>query len=223
MKKMLFLACFSFSFLSAAPFSNGEEMLLYIKNYLPENPVILEAGGHHGEDTKRMKALWPKSIQYVFEPLPKSFEKLSTNTKDLANVNRFPYALSDHVGKASFYYNPQNDGASSIGSPVYYNESEFEKVPLEVQCITLDEWAKKNGITHIDFMWLDMEGHELYALENASTILDSVKAIFTEINFVHTRNGACLYTDLKAFLESKGFKEVHKLDYHRFGDALFMR
>ena len=73
-------------------------------------------------------------------------------------------------------------------------------------------------------MWLDMEGHELHALQHASAILASVKVIYTEINFIHTRIGACLYTDLRKFLESQGFKEVWKsCEEGRCGDALFIR
>jgi len=220
----LMMACLKIFCLSAAPFSNPEGMLLFVKQFLPENPVILEAGGHHGEDTNRMKRLWPQATMHVFEPLPSSFEKLVKNTQHLSCVTCYPYALSYYVGKAPFYFNPKNDGASSIGAPVFFNEQEFEKDPLEVPCTTLNVWSGENGISKIDFMWLDMEGHELYMLQQATNILDSVKAIYTEFSFVPIRSETGLYVDLKAFLESKGFREVHRLEYGKFGgDVLFMR
>lgn len=224
MKKFLLTSFLYLSFLSAAPFHTPEGMLLYVKRFLPDNPVILEAGGHHGEDTNRMKTLWPQATMHVFEPLPSSYEKLVQNTRKLPNVFCYPYALSHTIGKTNFYFDFLNDGASSIGAPVDFNQHEFKKEPLEVQCTTLNEWSKNYAISRIDFMWLDMEGHELYMLLHASNVLDSVKAIYTEFSFVPIRSDTGLYIDLKRFLESKGFTEIHRMEYGRFGgDVLFMR
>jgi len=219
----ILLVCTSMSSLLAHNFHNPNEMLRFVKQFLPENPIILEAGAHYGEDTVNMKSIWPKATMHVFEPLPQSFNKIMKLTKHLPNVMAYNYALSNYIGKTNFYLNPNNDGASSVGKPVDFNKNEFIEIPLEVSCITLDEWAKVNNVSRIDFMWLDMEGHELYALQHASTILDSVQAIYTEVNYVHTREGACLYTDLKNFLISRGFKEIWKESFGRFGNALFTR
>lgn len=218
------IACTYLSLLSAVPFDSTEEMLLYVKQFLPEGPVILEAGGHYGEDTNRMKTLWPKATMHVFEPLPSSYDKCLKNTKHLNQVFCYPYALSTYTGKTHFYFDFLNDGASSIGAPLGFNQREFNKEPLEVLCTTLNEWSERHAISRIDFMWLDMEGHELYMLQNASNILDSVKAIYSEFSFVPIRSDTGLYVDLKAFLESKGFTEIHRLEYGLFGgDVLFMR
>lgn len=224
MKKLVWFLPFLFiSLLSAAPFHTPEGMLQYVTQYLPANPVILEAGGHHGEDTNKLKLLWPKATIHVFEPLPSSYEKLVQNTQKLKSVFCYPYALSSHTGVTHFYFDFLNDGASSIGAPVDFNEREFKKEPLEVSCITLNEWAKRHGVSKIDFMWLDMEGHELYMLKNASTLLSSVKAIYTEFFKIPVRSDTALYTDLKQFLESQGFTEIHRIEYGFAGDALFMR
>lgn len=207
-----------------SPSNYQNDMLLYVKSFLPSDPVILEAGGHFGEDTIRMKIIWPKATMHVFEPLSSSFEKMISDTKDLSSVFCYPYALTTFSGKTNFYIDIPNNAASSIGYPVEWNENEFNKTPIQVSCITINEWAKANNISKIDFMWLDMEGHELFALQNASNILKTVKAIFTEVSFVPIRQGSCLYTDLKNFLESQGLYEVWKsCDSGRFGDALFVR
>lgn len=204
-------------------FKSPDDMLEFVKNILPVNPVILEAGGHHGEDTNRMKSVWQNATMHVFEPLPSSFKKLQESTQNLSDVALYSYALSDYTGKVNFYLNPNNDGASSIGYPVEWNKHEFNETPIEVPCITLNNWVDKYNISHVDFMWLDMEGHELYALQNASKILDTVKAIYTEVGFVHLRENSCLYLDLKKFLEEQGFCEVWKRNLGKFGDALFIK
>ena len=205
-------------------FKNPDAVLFFVKKHLPDNPVILEAGGRYGKDTRRMKRFWPNSVIHVFEPLPSSFEKLRANTENLMGVLLYPYALSSYVGTTDFYVDSVNNGASSINKPVDFNQHEFDKEPIKIGCVTIDFWAKKNNFPTIDFMWLDMESHELYALQNALTVLDSVKAIFTEISFEPIRQGGCLYKDVKKFLEDKGFREIGKEGVSkRFGNALFMR
>jgi FkbM family methyltransferase len=200
------------------------EILAFLSSILPINPVILEAGGHFGEDTIRMKSVWPQATIHTFEPLPSSFIQMVKNTCHLPSVFCYPYALTTFSGKTNFYIDIPNNAASSIGYPVEWNESEFDKTPIQVSCSTINEWARLHDISKIDFMWLDMEGHELYALQHALDILNTVEAIFTEISFEPIREGSCLYTDLKKFLELEGFYEVWKTsEKGRFGDALFMR
>lgn len=231
MKKALIIALLgSTTFISASlqvsfpPGNYWDAVLLYVKSLVPENPVILEAGGHYGEDTIRMKTVWPQATMHVFEPLQISFEKMILDAGHLSNTFFYPYALTTYSGTTCFYIDIPNNAASSIGYPVEWNASEFDTTPIEVSCITLDEWAKQNNVTKIDFMWLDMEGHELYALQHALDILPTVQAIFTEISFVPVREGSCSYYDLRAFLESQGFYEAWKSgDSGRYGDALFLK
>ena len=220
----------------ALHFENENEILIYIKNnLLPKNPSILEAGGHYGTHTKMMKNVWPQSTMYVFEPLESSFAKLRKATHSLKDVYYYNYALSSYQGTTNFYINPRNTGASSIAAPVPDREkqdslhSPFNEVPIKVNCTTIANWAAHHEITNIDFMWLDMEGHELEALTHAENILDTVKVIYTEINFVEIRQGSCLYQDLKHFLEKKGFRELWQRtvftikDEKIQGDALFVK
>lgn len=221
----LFLVILYTPFLMAVHFRNNDEILRYVKSYLPESPVILEAGGNLGEDTVRMKRVWPQATMHVFEPLPSSFAILIAETAHLADVFCYPYALTSYSGTTHFYIDIPNHAASSIGYPVAWNQAEFDKTPIEVPCITLSDWAQEYTIPPIDFMWLDMEGHELYALQHASDLLNNVKAIFTEIALVPIREDAGLYPDLKKLLEQHGFIEIWKSckDTERFGNALFIK
>ena len=189
-------------------FKNSYEMLQFLQTILPEKPVILEAGGHNGEDTLMMKSLWPEAIIHVFEPIKESFENLNRNTQHLYNIFRYNYAVSSITGNTSFYLNTRDFGASSISRPLRHNAHDFDIRPTTVACVNLNEWASFYGIDHIDFMWLDMKGHELHALLSASRILPSVKVIFTEVNVMETCETTCLYQDLKSFLEARAFEQM---------------
>jgi len=211
--------------LAKLSFKNPDEMLTYVKQYLPENPVILEAGGHFGEDTIRMKSVWPNAIMHVFEPLPSSFNTMLETLQNISDVHCYPYALSTYSGFTDFYINTENYGASSINPPVNWNKKEFTKVLRKIPCITLDEWAKQYGIDHIDFMWLDMEGHELHALRHGADILKTVKAIYTEISYIPVRVHSGLFYELKALLAVHGLTDVWRESYVivRYSDALFIK
>src|SRR5271155_2959968 len=78
-------------------------ILPYLTPYLPENPIIVEAGAFDGTDTRKMSAHWPNGTIHAFEPVPDIFALLEKNTQNLANVVRHPIALSDHIGSATLY------------------------------------------------------------------------------------------------------------------------
>lgn len=173
------------SLFSEASTYTKNDILELVKKYIPNAPVILEAGAHKGEDTVVMGKTWPQGIIHAFEPLPKTYQILKNTTQDFANVKGYPYALSDKIGKANFYVCVTGEGASSLlaPKPILDPYMIFDLMPVVVDCTILDEWAKQNKVAHIDFMWLDMEGAELIVLKSSCEILSTVKAIYTEVNF----------------------------------------
>ena len=200
-----------------------------IKILLPENPVILEAGAHEGGDTAQMAQLWPKATLYAFEPVPTIFERLKFKTQSYSNVHAFQLALSNTTGITKFFISSgDSDCSSSLLEPkehLKYHPTVYFKNTIEVQTMTLDEWAQKNHVDHIDFMWLDMQGSELAMLKASPKIFSTVSVIYTEVNFCEAYKGCPLYPELRAWLESQGFVVAHE-DLHRwvdFGDVLFVR
>jgi len=205
-------------------FKNPKEVLEYVKQFLPYAPIIVEAGAHHGDDTVNMKSVWPYATMHLFEPLPQSFKIMRKNLINIPQVHFYPLALSNHEGITEFHVNFANTGACSINGPVHWNAAEFEKTPTQIHCSTLDTWAHLYDISHVDFMWLDMEGHELYALQGAKKLLYSVKAIYTEVSYIPVRVNSGNYKDVTVLLEEYGFTEVWRWDVgNGYGDALFIK
>ena len=111
MKQMLLLpliVILSSSLTANIVFKDPNAMLHYVKKLLPQAPQILEAGGHFGEDTIKMKKIWPNATIHVFEPLPSSFEKMQNQTNNLKNVTCYPYALTTYSGETNFYIDLPN-------------------------------------------------------------------------------------------------------------------
>jgi FkbM family methyltransferase len=159
-----------------------------IARYLPENPVILEAGAHVGTDTIEMLKVWPNAKIYAFEPVPVLFSALVNNTRVSHNILCFQLALSDNVGKSSLFVSSgSSDGSSSLLTPKehlsIHPSVKFEE-QLIIETTTIDEWASKNNLHGVDFLWLDLQGMELKVLKASPNILRSVQAIYMEVSFI---------------------------------------
>jgi FkbM family methyltransferase len=194
---------------------NDSDAIYYAAPFLPNNPIILEAGVCGAEDSVKFKELWPKSIIYGFEAHPKHFENATKALKKLKGVFLYQEALFDYVGTITFHCSTANSGASSVlvdnirNTENVFNESldtrSYFDIPITVNCTTVDEWAKRENVSKIDYIWLDTEGAELYILQNALSILPSVRVISTEVNFQEFRKGMTRFEEIHKFLTDHGF------------------
>ncbi len=185
--------------------THGKELELVLP-FLPSNPVIIEAGAHHGEDTLAMAKKWKKGRIYGFEANPASFEIAKKNTESIRNIEIFPCGLAATTGYHKFNVNSREDGSSSLLDDNHLPEiTWYQDVPISVFCVNLDEWAASHQIQKVDYIWLDIEGAEYQVLSSAPCILSTLSAISTEINFREFRKGMSQFSDLRTLLESYGF------------------
>lgn len=198
-----------------------------ISQFLPENPVMIEAGGHYGEDSVRLAYFWPKGTVHAFEPNPTAFTKLLQNTKPYSNVHCYPLALNDEKGVFPFYINTTggNDGASSLLEAGEIWLWYYKDIQIEVPAVTLDEWQEEFKIGMVDFMWLDLEGLELRVLQAAKNILTTCKVIYTEVNHREYRKNMVQYEELKEYLDSHEFVEIRYWPFSHVeqGNSLFVK
>ncbi len=211
------------------------EALKYIKRYLPENPVIVEAGAFDGADTVTMAQLWPTGTIHAFEPVPELFEKLKKNTAHLTNVHCYQRALSNQDGTAQFYVSekPTKPGVPSQAGSLLKPKERLDWSPLQfpytiqVQTITLPTWTQQNNSTKIDLLWLDIQGNELTVLKAAAPLLQSVQAMYTEVAFIEAYENQPTYEEVKSWLEAHNFKEIGRTFENQtdwfFGNVLFVK
>ncbi len=184
-----------------------------ITEYLPTNPMVIEAGAHIGRDTVKMAKLWPTAIIHAFEPVHKLFEDLINNTHGYANIRCHNIALSDQTGTELLYV---SSGASTAVSSLYKPHEYAQRrpnvlfTPEEVATITLDQWTQEHYISIVDFMWLDMQGAELKVLKAAPVILKTVRVILLEVSLTERFKDNPLYDEVKTWIESQGFEVVQQ-------------
>jgi FkbM family methyltransferase len=199
-----------------------------LKQYIPEDAVIVEAGAHHGIDTMRFAQLWPAGRIYAFEPVPHLYEHLQRNTGPYPNVRTYQLALGDRDAAMRMWLSDRkHDYSSSLLEPREHLH-EFPEIRFEettsVQVTTLATWAAHEGIDRIDGMWLDMQGYELAMLKAAGRILETTRAIILEVSATELYAGLPLWPEVQAWLESQGFR-IEQQHWYRpsFGDVLAVR
>jgi len=123
----------------------------------------IDCGAHAGIMTRRMSRDFERV--YSFEPV--HAELLEYNTQDCSNVTIIASAVSDTPGKDTIQINPENSGDNVLGSG-----------DLPVSVTTIDAIS----IDSVDFIKMDIQGHEYPALRGAEqTILRDKPVLMIEI------------------------------------------
>ncbi|HLA58616.1 MAG TPA: FkbM family methyltransferase [Puia sp.] len=202
------------------------ELYWKIKRYLPENPIILEAGAHMGFDTYGLSQIWPKGVIHAFEPIPEMYDSLVDRLKGVKNVKTYNVALGRDNGNIEMYVSGGNSTASSsILKPASHLEL-FPSVTFESKIIVpvnkLSDWAEQEGITRLDLLWLDMQGYEVYALEGAGHLLKDVSVIYTELCKNELYSGLITQDLYIEFLAGLDFELVEVTGDGEVGEGIFI-
>lgn len=213
-----------------------QELMPLLKATLKINdPVIVEAGAFNGQDTRRLASCWPAGTVHAFEPVPEIFSLLQHATHNLPQVTCYPYALSTHNGNAIFYLSqkatrPQEPfQAGSLHKPtgrLAWSPIEYPSC-TQVNTITLDSWAQRHAINHIDLLWLDVQGHALSIMQAAPVMMATVKLLYLEIEFKEAYENQPTFQEVITWLYAQGFQEIAR-DFHNqerwfYGNMLFSR
>ncbi len=205
-----------------------DENKYQIAKYISQNPIILEAGACDGRDTLQMATVWEKAQIHAFEPIESLFEETKKKVQNFKQIHIYKAGLASKTGNTTLYVSEgKSTGSSSIMKPKEHLEIHPEvlfKKEIEIEVFTIDEWAKKNNISKIDLMWLDLQGAEMSVLKSSPNILNTTKAIFSEVSLKQMYENTPLYPEFRAWLETQGFSVAWEdLPYEDMGNVLFVR
>ncbi len=175
--------------------SNYEKFMLAKVN---ECLTIFDVGANIGYYSIQFARLTKGNV-FSFEPIANQYSLLSRNIEinHLKNVKAEKKAISDSNEIKRFYLSENEEtGTSSVEIPT----STYE----DVQCTTLDDYTKANGIPFIDLIKIDVEGHELKVLKGMTGLLSgsNIKKIFMEIHTASLNSAGSSPEELCSFLQS---------------------
>lgn len=206
-----------------------------LQDILPSNGIFLEAGAFNGKDTLVLAQHFPNATIHAFEPLPEIYAELQKNTQPISRIKTYPVALSNHTGTATFHIasHPKRPGKICQAGTLLEPFERLAHSPItylgttQVPTITLDEWATRTPITQIDFMWLDLQGHELAVLKAGSHLLKTTTALYIELNFINAYRDQPSAAELHEWVLSQGFiakgTDYQDKPTHFFGNHLYIK
>src|SRR5258708_2659858 len=132
------------------------ELYLTVKSYLPNDPVVVEAGAHEGYDTFGLATVWPRGKILAFEPVPGLFKELKQRVGNKRNVRLFNVALGENTQQVKMYISSgDSNGSSSVLEPTehlkLYPGVSFKET-LQVSMTSLNDWSVKDNISRVDLI-----------------------------------------------------------------------
>lgn len=149
-----------------------EPELNCLHHFLGEGSVFMDVGANSGVFTmKAARCVGPGGLVISVEPLPEMFCVLQRNVglNGFANVRLRNFCASDRIGLAEFWI---NFGKPNSASLTRRDQQARKYTPL---CITLDELARMESLTRLDYLKIDAEGAEASVLAGAKGLIDRFK------------------------------------------------
>ena len=194
--------------------NNGEKV--FIDNLFQSfknrggNKIVFDIGANIGDYSKIIEDKSTKlNIDinlHLFEPTKSCFSTLSKKF-DSKNIILNNFGISNENDTATIFYDKEQSGLASL----YQRNLDSYDLELnqneEIKLRRLDEYIEEKNIKHIDFVKIDIEGHELKAFEGFGDYLNDNFIDYIQFEY----GGANLDShtslmDIYKFLNERGFK-----------------
>jgi FkbM family methyltransferase len=160
------------------PKKSGEDALMKrLSKILPNNPVIFDVGSNVGQFAILIKSNMPQSYLHCFEPSKAAFDRLEKKLDNIFGCELNNFGISNQTGHFQLYSMEAGSVQASLNkdSGLTFRES--------VRLSTIDSYCHERNLTEIDFLKIDVEGHELFVLQGAADMLNNNKIKYIQFEF----------------------------------------
>lgn len=144
------------------------------------SPVIFDVGANKGEWSLQIQRTFPDARVYLFEPQPACQQIIKD--KNIPNSILIPKAVSSISHSVGLYTSGNMAEEASLHERLdsYFQHKVYTHI--EVDSVTIDDIMEEYDLEQVDFMKMDIEGHELIALHGAARSLkeNKIKALSFE-------------------------------------------
>jgi FkbM family methyltransferase len=167
---------------------------------------------------------------HCFEPSTVTFDRLQKNWELNRNSISADYrlnnlAIGDFVGDSTISMGKDGENHLIIGEN---NATDSQFITMN----TIDNYCKSNNISNIDYLKIDIEGFELFALKGAEDMLKNKRIEIIQIEINDTlENSSTGINELLDFINSVGYrlakyevdkKELTYIDYSESRENYFL-
>jgi len=151
---------------------------LFFWDYEPKrNDIVLDVGAGIGGEVFSLRIrVGPGGQVFAFEAHPTTFGKLSRlcELNSWSNVEAIQAAVIDKSGRVSISDEDQHE-----------TNSIFSRGKYEVDGIALDDFIMQRGITHIDYLKMNIEEAERLAIRRMETVARTTDHVCISPSGVH--------------------------------------
>lgn len=194
----------------------------FVKNTIKPNMLVFDIGAHYGKYTKLFSLLGCNV--FAFEPVPGSFLKLKSlvESEKMSNVllvNKAIYNIHNSTIMMNLFPEEVSSWNSIGKSPMGKDIVEQVNVPT----ITIDNFYKEMKLQNdIDYMKLDVEGSELFALQGMENLLEQkkIKYLQFEISELPLKGTGIKPKQIFDYLYSKDYRCYEILENGVIGNKI---
>lgn len=208
----------------------GKNRMTRIKELIPgESPLVIDGGAHKGEFTKLILRQYSDPEIYGYEPIPALADALKDKYKHSEKITIRQAALGSEENSTQLHITQILPASSILESGLYakkYHDNGLDvKETIDISQVRLDAEISQS----IDILKLDLQGYELEALKGAEKVLDKIKLILVEVEFVPLYKNQPLFAEIDVYLRANGFRLLNLYDLYTHldgqltsGDAIYL-
>lgn len=166
-----------------AHLENGEHFVLQTLREHLQIETVFDVGANVGEWSRLAAETLSDASVYSFEIVPDTSRRLLEQCRDHANIRPFDIGLSDTIGDITVYH---AEDRSAIATCVAGFSERFHKYrpgASRVTTTTGDLFCSQHGIDTIDYLKIDVEGHEPNVLRGFQGLLTSEKIKIVQFEY----------------------------------------
>ncbi len=168
-------------------FISGEKVALDLikRNMSSSRPIFMDVGANRGEYSAMLIRLFPFAKIYSFEPVDSSFCELKRNLSPFNNIEVIKKGLSSKEGRFDIYHG-KNEKASPHSSMYLEVEKRHNKKEImseKIEVTTIDLFCKNRKLKKINFLKIDVEGHEYDVLLGAKEMIKNKRIEVIQFEF----------------------------------------
>jgi FkbM family methyltransferase len=193
---------------------------------------ILHVGASEGQEREAYDKCGVKKVVWV-EALPNVYDKLVANISSYPGHVALNACVSDEDGKEVTFHESSNEGQSSsfleLGThktahPEVTYIADHKMVTRRLDTLLLEHQII-DLIDGLNFLAMDLQGAELYALRGMGTLLKQFNYIYIEVNTSEVYKGCAQIDSLDLFMVANQFKRVEEKIFNQWGwgDAVYIR
>lgn len=183
----------------------SEEVDAAVATLMTKQPTVFDIGANVGEWTRIFQQRVPGARVFLFEPAMGCHEYLTPLLGE--SVTLVPCAVGAEKGSAQLWSSAKTDGTASlhVHRETYFVGRDYR--PSEVEVTTIDNFLDESSIVAVDFMKLDLEGHDFAALQGATQALADGKIRALSFEFgAGNINSRTYFHDFWDLLHPQGYR-----------------